>query len=1264
MKDGIDGVTIRTDANTSVLTIDSFNPDTHVGEIICKAENDAGEVSCTANMATYTSDMFSESESDAQAEDAGMDDTTEISERESLPEEPPQRCPTPVMAPKFITKLKDTRAKRGHSAVFECVVPDTKGVVCKWLKDGKELELIARIRVATRTGPEGHITQELHIDDVHPEDAGKYTVVVENSAGTDVCEATLNILEALEKKPEPKAPEFIIKLQDKNVKVNENAVLECKVTGTPAPKITWFHEQEEIRSSSKYTIETIDEVQRLTVIKTEKIESGSYRCVAENEAGKAETTSRLAVFTPNIAPTFTKPLSDQTTSIGEKAIFACSVTGTPQPHVEFFCGNTRLVTSSEVAVEHDASNTHWRLVIHSTSRSSFASYRAVATNDEGSSTSEAALKEKTSAPKMEKGLKATSVKEKDTVRMEVKVAGGEPDEVKWTKDGKPVLADGRIHFEEKPDGTYALIIDDAKPEDAGNYAVEVKNPAGSDSSSAPLTVEKGKPAPKMDKGLKATSAKEKDTVRMEVTVAGGKPDEVKWTKDGKPVVADGRIRFEEKPDGTYALIIDDAKPEDAGNYAVEVKNPAGSDTSSAPLKVEAATAAPKFTKGLEPVEVKENQPLSQSVTVTGTPAPKVEWFKDGSPVLVDGVHVICKSTAEGQHSIVIDKATKKDAGAYTVKASNPVGSALSQAQFAVVKELTAPHFLQALPFETEVKQGETATLSVHVEGEEVEIKWMRDGICLVSTSSGRTHEVKQAPGKYQLVIDAVDEQDVGTYTCTATNRAGADKTVGNLKTPKYGFERIPDETTAPLFVEPLQETIVTEGETVKLTCKVNPESKPEIKWFKDGQPIAAPSSTLVDGVITLSIANASSKDVGKYRCEAVNTAGKAATEAPVMLQYGVQKYTQEEFSSGLSFTKLLSDQRVEVHGRLRFEAKLQGFSEQNVRIQWTKDGGRVPPEATICAQKDGTLTLVIDDFIAGQEGAYKCTATSLLDATTCWTEARLINPGAMRAAATGKDGPPEFVELLHSCTIEVGKTAFIRCKVTGSPRPSLKWTKDGKDIDVNRVRSDFADDGTITLSIDGVTHADSGEYRCFAENEYGSAWTEGPIVVMDIGAPRPPGEAPDFLQPVRPATVYEGETAVLEGQTCGIPAPAIKWYKNGKEIQQDDRHKIESLADGIQRLTVSRCTTSDTDEYRCEATNEYGDVWSDVTLKVNPKPAEDAVSIAAFTRRPPSSSPFRKSASPRRPRTLASIVRRPATSPAPRAPRLRSRWPRWAKRRS
>lgn len=135
--------------------------------------------------------MASESESEAMAEDLGKEE--DLTENEESLREEVQRTPTPINAPKFITKIKDTKVKKGQTAVFECVVPDTKGVCCKWLKDGKEIELIARIRVQTRT-IEGFTTNELVIDDVTPEDAGRYTVIVENSAGTDRCEANLTVI--------------------------------------------------------------------------------------------------------------------------------------------------------------------------------------------------------------------------------------------------------------------------------------------------------------------------------------------------------------------------------------------------------------------------------------------------------------------------------------------------------------------------------------------------------------------------------------------------------------------------------------------------------------------------------------------------------------------------------------------------------------------------------------------------------------------------------------------------------------------------------------------------------------------------------------------------------------------------------------------------------------------------------------------------------------------------------------------------------------
>ena len=66
-------------------------------------------------------------------------------------------------------------------------------------------------------------------------------------------------------------------------------------------------------------------------------------------------------------------------------------------------------------------------------------------------------------------------------------------------------------------------------------------------------------------------------------------------------------------------------------------------------------------------------------------------------------------------------------------------------------------------------------------------------------------------------------------------------------------------------------------------------------------------------------------------------------------------------------------------------------------------------------------------------------------------------------------------------------------------------------------------------------------FRCEAENEYGSAWTEGPIIFMAEGAPRPDEGAPDFMMPIKPVVVMVGETATFEGKVVANPKPSIKW---------------------------------------------------------------------------------------------------------------------------
>jgi hypothetical protein len=70
-----------------------------------------------------------------------------------------------------------------------------------------------------------------------------------------------------------------------------------------------------------------------------------------------------------------------------------------------------------------------------------------------------------------------------------------------------------------------------------------------------------------------------------------------------------------------------------------------------------------------------------------------------------------------------------------------------------------------------------------------------------------------------------------------------------------------------------------------------------------------------------------------------------------------------------------------------------------------------------------------------------------------------------------------------------------------------------------RIRSEFLDDGTLTLTIDNATSGDGGEYRCEARNDLGAAWTEAPVIISREGEVPSTGLAPDFIEPIKPVTV-------------------------------------------------------------------------------------------------------------------------------------------------
>ena len=74
-------------------------------------------------------------------------------------------------------------------------------------------------------------------------------------------------------------------------------------------------------------------------------------------------------------------------------------------------------------------------------------------------------------------------------------------------------------------------------------------------------------------------------------------------------------------------------------------------------------------------------------------------------------------------------------------------------------------------------------------------------------------------------------------------------------------------------------------------------------------------------------------------------------------------------------------------------------------------------------------------------------------------------------------------------TASEGANATFSCNATGDPAPTISWTKGGSLINTSGdSRISFGADNK-TLTITNVSRADSGQYRCVANNSVGNETT-------------------------------------------------------------------------------------------------------------------------------------------------------------------------------
>ncbi len=159
-------------------------------------------------------------------------------------------------------------------------------------------------------------------------------------------------------------------------------------------------------------------------------------------------------------------------------------------------------------------------------------------------------------------------------------------------------------------------------------------------------------------------------------------------------------------------------------------------------------------------------------------------------------------------------------------------------------------------------------------------------------------------------------------------------------------EEIPEDDeekgSKPEFIRPLETQIVRAGEKALFECEVIGEPKPSVIWQKNGRPIRDCDEyryVVQDNVYKLAIKEAFPEDAAVYSVLARNTAGKATSDADLIVKQ--DKVDRDAKNEVPTFITPLKNQTVNAGDTLTLRVRASGYptptlkwfrSEQEISI--------------------------------------------------------------------------------------------------------------------------------------------------------------------------------------------------------------------------------------------------------------------------------------------------------------------------------------------
>lgn len=190
--------------------------------------------------------------------------------------------------------------------------------------------------------------------------------------------------------------------------------------------------------------------------------------------------------------------------------------------------------------------------------------------------------------------------------------------------------------------------------------------------------------------------------------------------------------------------------------------------------------------------------------------------------------------------------------------------------------------------------------------------------------------------------------------------------------------------------------------------------------------------------------------------------------------------------------------------------------------------------------------MVVESCAIKEHGTYTLTATNNLGETIATANLNV------------QMEKPNFILKPESKVIQDFADYETKIKVSGIPRPTVKWFRNGKEIDTEIIEQSTKTNkykvhtiGDAQLSSEFyVTHfgpTDSDMYSCVASNIAGDTEEKFHLTILEL-APVFETKFDRFIE------IPEGERLELKCKVDGSPLPKVRWMLDGDELLPSDQY--------------------------------------------------------------------------------------------------------------